>query len=406
MAHSNRNTVLGLIGACIAGGLVFLTFRPEPIPVDLHEVSVADFEITIDVDGTTRVAEVYEVSAPISGMALRSPVRVGDPVTGGETVVAQVEPSSPGLLDARSRLQAEAAVREAKAAVSVARTGLAQAEETQIYAQQQFDRAEALVARGVATISRLEDAHQRLAVAQAALEAEKARISQAEGAVQRAEAALVEAEPVSPETACCVPLFAPADGVVLDIDQVSARPVSAGTRLLTIGDARDIELVADLLSSDAVRLRNDARARVERWGGAPLEARLSHIEPAGRTKVSALGIEEQRVDAVFDLLAPPQTRERLGHGFAVFLRIVAHEEPGAILVPLSAAFRVEDGWAVFRAEGDRVSRVPVVLGERNARFAVVLSGLSAGDRVVEHPREDLSDGALITLRTTYGETSR
>ncbi|OXT02118.1 RND transporter [Notoacmeibacter marinus] len=399
MAHARRNIVLGLIGAGVVGGLLFLTFRPEPIPVDLHTVETGKFEITVDVDGTTRVAEIFEVSTPISGMAMRSPVRVGDPVVAGETVVSRVEPSAPGLLDARTRLQAEAAVREAEATLSVAQTGLAEALEVHSYARLKFERTNTLAKRGVVSASRLEDIQQQLAVTEAALEAERARIDQAKSGLQRARAALVEAEPGNGAEVCCVPIVAPADGVVLEIDHVSARPVTAGQRLLTIGDAAQIELVADLLSSDAVRLPDNARARVERWGGEPLEARLSRIEPAGRTKVSALGIEEQRVDAVFDLLAPPETREQLGHGFAAYLRVVIHEEENAVLVPLSATFRVDDDWAVFKADGDRVSRVPIELGRRNARFAVAISGLSPGDRVVEHPREDLTDGALIVPRT-------
>lgn len=401
MAHASRNIVLSLIAAAIVGGLLFLTFRPEPVQVDVHVVQAGRFEISLDVDGTTRVIEEFEVSAPISGTALRSPVRVGDPVLAGETIVAQVQPSSPGLLDARTRLQAEAAVNEAEAALHVAETGLARAEENLVYAKQQYDRTSQLVERGVASTTRMEDAHQQLAIARAAVDAESARIEQARSGLERARAALIETTPEGRVDTCCVPIRAPADGVVLDIEEVSARPVIAGDRLLSIGDPREIELVADLLSSDAVRLSEGARARVERWGGEPLDARLREIEPAGRTKISALGIEEQRVDAIFDLEAPPEERRKLGHGFAVYLRVVVHEEENALQVPLSAAFRHGDGWAVFRVTGDRVARVPVSLGQRNARFAVVLSGLSAGDRVVEHPSEDLADGALISLRTSF-----
>ena len=177
--------------------------------------------------------------------------------------------------------------------------------------------------------------------------------------------------------------------------------MQAGTRLLSIGDPTQLEIVADLLSSDAVRLPKDARASVERWGGPPLEARLSRIEPSARTKVSALGIEEQRVNAIFQLVSPYEDRPGLGHGFAVFLRIVEYEEPDALLVPLSAVFRTDEGWSVFRASGDRAERVPVEIGRRNARHAVLLSGLEAGDQVIEHPSETLEDGSPIVRRTTY-----
>ena len=401
MAHSRRNIILGLLGASVVGGLLFVTFRPEPIPVDLHTISEGTLTVTVDVDGETQVEDVFEVAAPIAGLARRSPVEVGDPVVAGETVVAEVEPVAPALLDSRSRLQAEAAVREAEAAVTVADTEHTRAIEEHAYAKSQYERTTALVERGVATVTRLEDAHQLLVVSQAALNAADARIVQARSSLDRARATLVETGDAAGTEACCVTILAPSDGVVLSVDTISERPVVSGTRLLSIGDPRTLEIVADILSSDAVRLPERAIASVERWGGPPLEARLSRINPAAKTKVSALGIEEQRVDAIFELISPYEDRPGLGHGFAVFLRITEFEAENAIMVPLSATFRTDNGWAVFRATGDRVERVPVELGARNARFAVLSSGLSIGDRVVEHPSELLEDGALFVERVAY-----
>ena len=401
MAHSRRNIILGLLGASVVGGLLFVTFRPEPIPVDLHTISEGTLTVTVDVDGETQVEDVFEVAAPIAGLARRSPVEVGDPVVAGETVVAEVEPVAPALLDSRSRLQAEAAVREAEAAVTVADTEHTRAIEEHAYAKSQYERTTALVERGVATVTRLEDAHQLLVVSQAALNAADARIVQARSSLDRARATLVETGDAAGTEACCVTILAPSDGVVLSVDTISERPVVSGTRLLSIGDPRTLEIVADILSSDAVRLPERAIASVERWGGPPLEARLSRINPAAKTKVSALGIEEQRVDAIFELISPYEDRPGLGHGFAVFLRITEFETENAVMVPLSATFRTDNGWAVFRATGDRVERVPVELGARNARFAVLSSGLSIGDRVVEHPSELLEDGALFVERVAY-----
>ena len=293
MAQTRRNIILSLIGATVAGGLLYVSFRPEPVPVDLHSIGRGTLTITVDVDGTTRVKDLFEVAAPISGVGLRSPVEVGQPVIAGETVVAEVEPVEPALLDTRSRLQAEAGVREAEAALTVAETDLARAIEDQLYAKTQYDREATLVDRGVSSISRLEDAHQKRVIADAAVAAAEARIEQAKGTLARAQAALTEpALPSDAAAVCCTSILAPSDGVVLSIDVISERPVTAGTRLLTIGDPRELEIVADLLSSDAVRLPTDALAQVERWGGAALEARLKSIEPAARTKVSALGIDE------------------------------------------------------------------------------------------------------------------
>ncbi|MFD1343920.1 efflux RND transporter periplasmic adaptor subunit [Litorisediminicola beolgyonensis] len=403
MAQTHRNIVLAGLGLAVVAGLAFVTFRPEPVPVDLHTVTRSDFEITVDVDGQTRVAEIYEIAAPISGMALRAPVSVGDPVVAGETVVAQVEPSLPGLLDARTRLQAEAHVREMEAALNVARSDQTKAQEDLTYAQSQYDRIALLVERNVASITQLESAHQRRAIADAAVAAAEARIAQATSGLDAARAALVDMTSDAGGAVCCVPILAPADGVILEIDTVSARPVTAGTRLLSLGDPRQLEIVADILSSDAVRLPPKARARVERWGGAPLDARLVRIDPAARTKISALGIEEQRVDAIFEITSPPETFQQLGHGFAVFLRVIEYEEADAMLIPLSAAFRSGDGWSVFRAEEDRVVRVPVTIGRRNGRYATVTGGLEDGDRVVTHPSRDLEDGALFVERSTFGD---
>lgn len=403
MAHATRNIVMAGIGAAVMGGLLYVTFRAEPVPVDLHTVARSAFAITVDVDGETRVADLYEIAAPISGVALRAPVEVGDQVVAGQTVVARIEPSSPGLLDARTRLQAEAHVREMEAALNVARTDRSRAKEDLAYARSQYDRVSQLVDRKVASITRLEDAHQRRAIAEAALAAAEARINQATSGLDAARAALVDMTSDAGREECCVPILAPADGVVLDIDLVSASPVVAGTRLLSIGDPGSLEIVADVLSSDAVRLPDGAEASVERWGGSPLRARLASIEPAARTKVSALGIEEQRVDAIFELVSPAAERRSLGHGFSVYLRIVEYEESDALLIPLSSAFRFGEEWAVFRTDADRVERVVVQLGRRNGRQAVVLSGLQEGDRVVEHPSEDLEPGALFVERTGFGE---
>jgi HlyD family secretion protein len=222
--------------------------------------------------------------------------------------------------------------------------------------------------------------------------------------LDRAEAGLVEVSGMEgePDAACCVEIRAPVDGVVLEIDMVSERPVSAGTRLLTVGDPAALEIVADLLSADAVPLAPGTRASVERWGGPPLEARLLRVEPTARTQVSALGIEEQRVDAIFEFTSPTSARAGLGHGFAVFLRVVSFEVADTLMVPLSATFRLGDQWSVFRLTDDeRVERVAVSLGPRNARQVAVEAGLSEGDRVVVHPNETLTDGAAVVERTAF-----
>lgn len=395
-----RTVILFAIGLLTAGLLAVVAFRTEPVPADLARVTRAPMRVTVDVEGKTRIAEVYEVAAPIRGTARRAPVRVGDAVVAGETVVAIVEPAASDPLDPRSRVQAEAAVREAEAGLYLARSSLRQAEEELQLAESEHRRAKELVSRGVASLTRLENAEQQLSIRQAAVQAAISNLERAKGALDRARAALIEpGQNTDVPEDCCLKIVAPVDGLVLEIDNISERPVIAGTRLLSIGQPEELEIVADVLSSDAVRLEVGDRAIVERWGGdAPLEARISKIEPSAYTKVSALGIEEQRVDVVLDLVTPVEERRALGHGFAVYLRIVEWEEPDVLQAPLSALFRQGDAWAVFVAEGGIARLREVEIGRTGALSAEILDGLAPGETVLVHPNERIADGAAIVPR--------
>jgi HlyD family secretion protein len=400
MVWNTRTVGLALAGVALIGGLAYVGFRDDPVPVDLVTVERAPLRVTIDADGQTRIREIYEVASPIAGTARRAPVSVGDPVVAGETVVARVEPLSPSLLDARSRAQAEASVAEARAALDVARSELRRAEEEEAFARLQFDRTQTLMERGVTTVTQMETVAQSLAVAEAAVAAAQSRVAMSEGSLERAEAALVRPDGGATATEdCCVELRAPSDGVVLSIATISEHPVQAGAPLVTMGDPADLEIVADLLSSDAVRIGPGTRAIVERWGGPdPLEAVLTRIEPAAVTRVSALGIEEQRVDAIFEIATPPEERPGLGHGFAVFLRVVEWQSDDALQVPLGALFRRGEDWAVFVVEGGVARERVVTLGERAARRAQILDGLEEGARIVTHPSDAVADGVSIVDR--------
>lgn len=233
MAHSTRSLVLVGLGAALVAGLAYVSFRTDPVPVDLATASRGPLEVTINADGQTQVRDLFEVASPISGTALRSPVSEGDEVKAGETVVAIVRPAVSGLLDARTLLQAEAALREAEAARHVAQADLRQAQETARFAQSQFDRTQALVTRGVASITRLEDDTQRLAVAQATIDAAQARIEMADGTIERARAMLLMPGDAgaAPES-CCIEVRSPSDGVVLSVAAISERPVTIGAPLV------------------------------------------------------------------------------------------------------------------------------------------------------------------------------
>lgn len=401
MALKPRTVTFAAIGVIVAAALAYVAFRSDPVPVDLHLVSRGPMQVTVDADGETRIRDIFEVAAPISGTALRLPVRVGDRVVAGETVVATLQPASSEMLDARTRIQAEAAVREAEAALHQAQSRLGEAREDLTLADREYERARILVERGVASVARLEIAEQQFGVKRAAHEASQSGLEMAQSALDRAKAALIE--PADPESelvrTCCLELTAPIDGQILAIDVISERPVVAGARLLSVGRPDDLEIVADLLSVDAVRLEIGDRAVVERWGRErPLEAQISKIEPAAYTKVSALGIEEQRVDVVFEFVSPPEERQELGDGYAVFLRIVEWEADDVLGVPVSALFREGGGWAVFRVSGGEASLQPVEIGRRNASVAEVLDGLVEGDRVVMHPSDAVAEGVTVTER--------
>src|SRR6056297_873330 len=398
-----RTVILTALGVLTAGMLGIVAFQTEPVPVDIAPAQRAAMQVTVDVEGETRIAEIYDVAAPIRGVARRAPVRVGDAVTAGETVVAMIDPAASDPLDPRSRVQAEAAVREAEAGLSMARSTLRQAREELELAQSEYRRARELVERGVASLTRLETAEQTLGIAEAAQEAAISNLNRARSTLDRARATLIEPDAdTGAQAECCLRITAPADGRVLQIDMISARPVAPGTHLLSIGAPDDLEIVADVLSADAVRLEVGDRAVVERWGGTGvLAARVSGIEPSGYTKVSALGIEEQRVDVVFDLLSPVARRPSLGHGFAVFLRVVEWEADDVLQVPLSALFRQGGEWAVFVAE-DRTARLRTIrTGRTNDHSVEIIHGLSDLDQVLMHPNERIEDGTHIGRRSAY-----
>ncbi|MEO0936522.1 MAG: efflux RND transporter periplasmic adaptor subunit [Pseudomonadota bacterium] len=371
--------------------------------MDIAEITRGDLRVTVNSEGETRVRERYDVNAPISGTLLRMPLDVGDPVIAGETIVARIEPAAAPLLDARSRAEARAALNDAEAQIAFANAEIARTEANVVYASSQLTRAQALVGSGAVTITRVEDAANLLAISEAENVSAQARMAMAQAAKERAEAVLQEPELGAESGLCCVHLTAPSDGVILSQVNVSARPVAAGENLAVIGDPRALEIVADILSADATRLRVGAEVVLERWGGAhPLQGVVRRIEPTARRVVSALGIEEQRVDLLIDITSPAQDWVGLGHGFSVFVKVVEWEADDTLLVPLSAVFQSDEGWFTFVVtDASVVVRTPIELAQRDGRKAIVLGGLNAGDRVVTHPPDALRDGSTVAERERF-----
>ena len=391
-----------LLGVAVVAVGAWLVLRPIPVPVDLARVTRGPMDVTVNVEGVTRIRHLYEVSSPVSGLVLRSPVEVGDKVTEGKTVVAVVEPGEPAFLDERSRRQAEAAVKEAEAALKLADANIDAARSAVTYAEAQMTRYERLYDQGNLSAQDYQRQRADLQTKRAQLAAAQAERDLRESTLERQRAALTSPDApgghAMPDT-CCVRLTAPVNGQILSVVNTSQRMVAAGTPLLTLGDPHALEITADLLSSDAVRLRPGARATVDRWGGpGVLQARLREIEPSGFTKVSALGIEEQRVRAILDFTGPPDQRAGLGDAFRVYLRIVEWHADDAVQVPIGALFREGSDWAVYIDEGGVATVRKITLGRRNEDVAQVLSGLKPGDRVITHPSDQISGGVQIVPR--------
>lgn len=399
MAINLRTVLLGGLGLAIVGGLLVTVLRPSPIPVDLYEIETGTLTVTVNVEGRTRIREVFEISSPIAGTLQRMPYEEGDMVEAGKSVVARVEPIAAPLLDARSRAEATAVLREAEAAVRLADAEVSRTQANMNFARLQFERTQALVNSQAISLTRLEDASLRLSVADAAVISAEAAAAMARATLERAQATLAEPGGPNEGADCCVDLFAPADGVVLWQASRSTRTVAPSEKLLTIGDPRDLEIVVDLLSADATRLQVGARALVDRWGGTePLDAVVTLIEPRATTVVSALGIEEQRVEALLDITTGSEVWQGLGDGFAVFVLIEEWSEEDVLLVPLSALFRRNGDWFAFVESGGLAEQRGIEIGRRDGRHAVVVSGLEAGERVIAHPPDSITEGVQVTER--------
>lgn len=398
--HIARMVVtLGLLGGAVAA--FAWAMRPVPLDVDLVTVARAPMAVTVAAEGITRVREPWTVSAPLTGTVARSPLQVGDAVEAGQTVVAVIEPAAPALLDARSRSQAEAAVAEAEAAVRLSEVNLERARADLDYADGQLTRTRELAARGIVAQSALEASQQLQATRAAARDSAEFELALQRATLARAKALLVGPEAALAEgsSECCVQILAPHSGRVLSIVDESARLVQAGSPLLTIGDLSDLEIEVDLLSADAVRVPPGAAAEVERWGGPGiLRAQVRRIDPAAFTRVSALGIEEQRVRLRLEFLDPPETRAGLGDRFRVYVRIVVWSAPDVLQVPVAALFRQGDSWATFREIGGRAVLTEVQIGQMTGIVAEVLGGLAPGDRVVAYPGNRISAGAELVAR--------
>lgn len=406
-AKKRSRLVLTLIAGALVAGALTAAFWPRPLLVDLGTVTRGPMMVTIDEEGRTRVAEAYVVSTPVGGRLLRVQVNPGDPVERGTTVVAHMRPSNPSALDVRTREQALAAVQAAEAALRVARADLNAAIANRDLANTELSRTLQLNERLVASAAELYSARQSARIAEASVETSEAAISMREADLANARAQLIGfddqglAAAINGNASDDIPLHAPADGRILRIIQQSETTLPAGAAIMEIGDVHgDLEVVVELISSDAVQITTGAPVIIEDWGGdAPLNGEVRRIDPFGITKFSALGVEEQRVPVTVALTDPSDARSGLGHGYRVEARIVIWRDDDALTVPASALFRASDGWAVFALVDGVANRRAVEIGRNNGIDAEVLGGLSDGDQVVLYPSAAVEDGASIAPRT-------
>jgi HlyD family secretion protein len=400
MVWIRRGLLLALAAAAIAGAIYAL--MPKPVAADLSTVDRGAIEVTIDEEGVARIRDVYNVSATVGGYLNRFPLDVGDPVERGYTVVAEIRPSAPSFLDERTRREFEAAVGAASAAVRLAEAELARAQAELRMREADLERSARLVQSGTISARAMDEAETANDSARAAVAQAEAALELRRNELTSAEARLIQPGGEDPQGgACCMLIRAPVSGVVLKVHAESAQVVPAGALIAEIGDPSDMEVEVDLLSTDAVRVPPGANAYIEGWGGgATLAARVRRVEPSAFTKVSALGIEEQRVNVLLDLLDPRSAWEALGHEFRVMVRISVWRGDDVVRVPLSALYRRGDGWTVFRVVDGRAVETAVRIDHRDARFAEVVEGLEPGDTVILHPSDQIEEGVKVEARET------
>jgi HlyD family secretion protein len=396
MKWRRKIIIAALVGAVMLA--VIYGFLPKPVPVEVEDVRRGTLQVTIEEEGKTRVKHRFVISAPVGGFSRRIDLDVGDEVKEGQLLV-QLEPQRSTVLDPRSRGEAEARLQAAKAALKAAEQNARAAAADDEYARVQLER-----------LRRLHEAESvsRNSLDQAETEATRSRatLRSAEFAVEVARFELEEARTVLRYSASeeidyaeLVSLRAPVAGRVLKVHHESEGAVSTGEELLEIGDPCALEVEVDVLSADSVRIKPGTPVLFERWGGeAPLEGQVRLIEPVGFTKVSALGIEEQRVLVIADITSPAETWRRLGDGYRVEARFVVWESDDVLQVPASALFRHREGWAVFIYRNGRAHSREVRVGHRGGLRAEILSGLEEGETVITHPDRAVEDGTRVKLR--------
>lgn len=388
MKKSSKRLVQALL-VLVTAAMVILVIRPRPFPVETGRIVTGPLRETVEAEGETRAHDRYTVAAPVAGRLMRIILHDGDRVTAGQ-VVAVMRPTP---LDDRERDAAAARVSAAEALLRAAEEQVAHDRAELEQSRREQARTEQMAEQGITTTQALEMARTAEKLAVNTLRGAEFRARAAAAQLREARAALLAGEPGQSGGGRIINLRVPRSGPVLRVLEKSERVVAAGTPLLLIGDPRKLEVVVDVLSSDAVRVPPDAGVLLDEWGGAqPLRGRVRIVEPYAFTKVSALGIEEQRVNIIVDFIDPP---DLLGDGYRVVAKIVTWSKEGVVKIPISALFRQGERWCAFVVEGGKARRRIVTVGHRNQEEAEILDGLGTGETVVLHPSNLLDDGMRV-----------
>ena len=389
----NKRLIAGVV---IVLAIVAMAMWPESIEVSSAKVVQGPMQVTVDEDGETRVRDKFVVSAPVAGRLQRIELEPGDAVVKGKTIVARLSTADAPLLDPRMRGELEAAADAARAAVGQARAELDRSTTELARAKTTLQRQQELMKAGAIAADNLDAAETAVATATEARKAAEFAVSRSQYELQTAQARLKAPAPAGR----AVEVVAPVSGVILKRLRESESVVPAGEPLLEIGEPGKSEIVADFLSTDAVRIQPGAAVLIEGWGGnEPLKGRVRRVEPAGFMKVSALGVEEQRVNVLIDF-DDLSMATRLGDAYRVEVHVVVWREENVVKAPVGALFRRGNDWAAFVIDGEQVRLTTTELGQRNDQEAQILKGLSAGQTVVLHPPDTLTDGARVRVRST------
>ena len=372
--------------------VIVVAFLPSPIKVETARVTRGPLRVTVDEEGEARAHDRFVVAAPIAGRLTRVELHDGDPVSINQ-VVAVINPLP---IDQRERAEITARVQSAEALKRSADEAVEHARADHEQAKRDLRRAEDLVERGIISRQSLEQARNAETISENELEAARFKALAAASEVEVVKAGLIAVDADQRGATRLVTLRSPVRGRVLRVIEKSERVVTSGTPIIIVGDPHKLEIVVDLLSTDAVKVKPGAAMLLENWGGeAPIRARVRTVEPSAFTKISALGIEEQRANVVADFVDAPGS---LGDGYRVEVRIIIWESEGVLKVPTSALFRHGDVWSVFAVENGKAIRREVEIGHRSQFEAEVLSGVDEGAPVIMHPTNQIADGAKVANR--------